>query len=148
MWYTFFQPKAIDKSLLLRNKLLPDTNTDLAEPPTSAVTDAATQTEESITGIQTLHDIPQEQPGSSADSIVLCQADSEGSVSTSSVHISINEELKSNSAHSPAQVISPQNPNNNPLFACGILSTEASRILFPPAEEILQGHERPRRIQS
>lgn len=85
-----FNPNAIDKSLLLRNKLLPDTNIDLAETPTSSAIDAATQTEENITDdIQTLHDIPQEEPGSSADSIALCRADSVGSMPLPAQYISL-----------------------------------------------------------
>lgn len=144
-----FNLNAIDKSLLLRNKLLPDTNINLAEPPIISAIDAATQTEENITDdIQSLHDMPQEKLVSSSNSIVLCQADYVGSASTSSVHITINEELWTNSTQSPTQVISSQNPNNNPLFSCGILSTETSQILFPNLELIPQGRKRPLKIQS
>ena len=41
-----------------------------------------------------------------------------------------------------------ENPNNNPLFSCGILSHETFQILFPPAEEIPQGRNWLLRIQS
>ena len=139
-----FNPNAIDKSLLLRNKMIPNSNIDLAEPPTGSTSDTATQTTDDI---HTIEDNPQEEPGSSVNSIVLTRSDSVGSASTSSVSITINEQ-EFNEGHSSSHNINPQSPNSNPLFTCGILSDETSHILFPPAEEIPQGRKRPLRIQS
>ncbi|KAK4306646.1 hypothetical protein Pmani_021539 [Petrolisthes manimaculis] len=61
-----FNPNAVDKTLLMRNKLIPNTDVDLSEPPAQAFVTTGTQTDNPLQGVPNVP-VPHVTPSKQTD---------------------------------------------------------------------------------